>query len=434
MERTIIEELIRWKESTQRKPLILWGARQTGKTWILREFGRTQFQDCLYVSFYNNKRMAQIFEEDYDVRRIINALEIETHTRITPEKTLIIFDEVQNAGSVVESLKYFCEDAPEYAICAAGSLLGVALHEGISFPVGKVDELRLHPMSFEEFLRAVEEPALAEYLSQGDAARINEFLDRYTELLKKYYVVGGMPEAVERFRTGGSYDAVRQAQLSILHQYEGDFGKHIPPNEISRVRMVWNAVPAQLAKENKKFFFGGIKKGARSREYETAIQWLIDAGLLHRVHKVAKPALPLKAYLEPTSFKLFFLDVGLLGAMSELDPEMILQGNHAFTEFKGALTEQYVQQELCARTPYTLYYYASEKAAYEVDFLIQKDGDVTPIEVKAQENLKSHSLKVYHDKYGPKRSYRTSMAGYREQDWMTNIPLPAIQMIKKHGI
>lgn len=429
MKRLISDRLLQWKNKKNRKPLILWGARQAGKTWALQEFGRTQFQNCLYISFYNNKKMAQIFEADYDVHRILNALEIESHTVIRPEETLIIFDEVQNAPRVVESLKQFCEEAPEYAIASAGSLLGVALHDGVSFPVGKVDELFLHPMSFREFLWAVDEERLAAYIAAKDAVRINEFQERYKEYLKQYYVVGGMPEAVLRFVESRRFEEARNVQLSILHQYEGDFGKHIPATEIARVRMVWNAIPMQLAKENKKFFFGGIKKGARSKDYETAIQWLVDAGLITRIHKVAKPATPLKSYLDQSSFKLFLVDVGLLGALSELDAHSILYGNQAFTEFKGALTEQYVQQQLIAETSYPVYYYASEKSTYEMDFLLQIDGQMAPLEVKAEENLKSHSLRVFHEKYMPPRSYRISMSGYREQDWMTNIPLWAVEML-----
>ena len=427
MYRNILADLLRWKDKKNRKPLILWGARQTGKTWTLQEFGRTRFDDVVYISFFNNRKMTRLFEADYDIRRIINAIEVEMHVRIKPEKTLIIFDEVQNAGRVVESLKYFCETAPEYAVAAAGSLLGVALHEGISFPVGKVDELFLHPMSFYEFLLAMGEDRTAAYLSENDKDRINEFRDHYLSLLKQYYLTGGMPEVIAHYAENRDFEEARQIQLSILHQYEGDFGQHIPAREIARVRMVWEAIPTQLAKENRKFFFGGIRKGARSKEYELAIQWLCDAGLVRRVHKVAKPALPLNAYREPTSYKLFLVDIGLLCAMSELEPGVLLRGDSLFTEFKGALTEQYVQQELAAETAYSLYYYASEKSTYEVDFLTQKDGGIAPLEVKAGENLKSHSLKVFHDKYHPARSFRTSMSGYREQDWMTNIPLWAIR-------
>lgn len=393
----------------------------------MKEFGRTAFADMVYISFYNNSRIASIFDQDYDVHRILNAIEIELHVKIQPQKTLLIFGEVQGAGKVVESLKYFCEDAPEYAVAAAGSLLGVALHEGISFPVGKVDELKLFPMSFEEFLWAMNEEKLADYLHQNNTEEINAFRDRYIELLRSYFVIGGMPAVVLEFSQSGDYPSVREMQNSILHQYEGDFGKHIPPQDIARVRMVWNSIPVQLAKENKKFFFGQIKKGARSKDYETALQWLEDAGLIYRIQKVTKPALPLKSYAELSAFKVYMLDIGLLGALSELDLYVILHKNNAFVEFKGALTEQYVYQQLTCETNYPLYYFATEKSTYEVDFLLQKNAFVVPLEVKAVENLKSHSLQMFHEKYKPWHSYRTSMSGYREQDWLTNIPLWAIQ-------
>ena len=427
MDRKILADLSRWKEKKDRKPLILWGARQTGKTWALQEFGKTRFEEVVYISFFNNRHMAQLFDRDYDVRRIINAIEIELHVKIDPAKTLLVFDEVQNAGRVVESLKYFCEDAPEYAVAAAGSLLGVALHEGVSFPVGKVDELYLFPMSFQEFLLALQEDRLANYLEENDTSHINEFQSRYTELLRQYYLVGGMPDVVAHYAANRDLEEVRRIQLSILHQFEGDFGKHIPPRELPRVRMVWESLPSQLSKENKKFFFGGIKKGARSKEYELAIQWLCDAGLTRRIHKVSKPALPLKSYREQTAFKLYLLDIGLLCALSELDADTLLREDRLFTEFKGALTEQYVQQQLVAETDYTLYYYASEKSTFETDFLIQKNGSIAPVEVKAAQNLKSHSLKAFHEKYQPPLSYRTSLSCYREQDWLVNIPLWAVQ-------
>ena len=427
MRRKLMERLLQWKDRKNRKPLILWGARQTGKTWILKEFGRSAFSDTVYISFYNNTRIASIFERDYDVHRILNALEIELHVRIRPQETLLIFDEVQGAGKVVESLKYFCEDAPEYAVAAAGSLLGVALHEGISFPVGKVDELRLYPMGFEEFLWAMNEEKLADYLQQKETDEINDFRMRYIELLRDYFVTGGMPAVVQEFSQTGDYGSVREMQNSILHQYEGDFGKHIPPQEIPRVRMVWNSIPVQLAKENKKFFFGQIKKGARSKEYEAALQWLEDAGMIYRIQKVSKPALPLKSYAEPSNFKVYILDIGLLGALSELDPYVIIHGNNAFVEFKGALTEQYVFQQLICETTYPLYYFATEKSTYEVDFLLQKDASFAPLEVKAAENLKSRSLQMFYEKFEPAHCYRTSMSNYREQDWVTNIPLWAIQ-------
>ena len=421
-----MDRLAEWKDKPARKPLLLWGARQTGKTWLLKEFGKQYFENTVYISFYKNERIASIFSGDYDVDRIIRAIEIEMHVTIRPEQTLLIFDEIQGCLPALESLKYFCEDANEYAVAAAGSLLGVALHEGTSFPVGKVDELQLHPMSFEEFLEGTGEGKLAEILREREIGEINQFRERFRECLRRYYIIGGMPEAVDRFSRNGDYDEVREIQLSILSQYEGDFGKHINERELPRIRMVWNSLPMQLAKENKKFFFGQIKKGARQKDFEVAIQWLVDSGLVIKVNKVSKLAMPLKAYVDFSAFKLFLLDVGLLGAMSELDPNSVMLGSDIFTEFKGALTEQYVLQQIKAETSYTPYYYAGEKSTYETDFLIQKGRDIIPIEVKAEENVKSKSLRVFVDKFKPGDAVRTSMSDFRQQEWMRNIPLWAI--------
>lgn len=429
MKRKIVAELEAWKKKKNRKPLILWGARQVGKTWTLKEFGASCYDDIVYISFYNNSRLASIFEKDYDIKRIIEALEIELHTRINEGTTLLVFDEVQNAPRVVESLKYFCEDAPGYHVAAAGSLLGVALHEGVSFPVGKVDEVYLYPMSFSEFLIALEEEKLASFIAERREDEINDFSDRYMDLLRQYCLVGGMPEVVESYRQNRDLREARMIQRTILSQYEGDFGKHVKPTELPRIRMVWNALPAQLSKENKKFFFGKIKKGARSKEYEIAIQWLKDAGLIRVVKKVSKPSVPLKAYEEQTAFKIFMNDIGLLGALSELEPESFTEED-LFVEFKGALAEQFVLQELICETSLTPYYYSSDKAHFEVDFLCQKEGGLLPIEVKAGENLRSKSLKVFCDKYKPKMAVRISAAKMRRQDWMINIPLWAVKLLE----
>ncbi len=426
MERLLMKDLCTWKSSEHRKPLILWGARQTGKTWLMREFGKRYFEKTVYITFYNNKRIASIFESDYNIDRIINALNIELHTDIEPENTLLIFDEVQFAPKVVESLKYFCENAPEYPVVAAGSLLGVALHEDISFPVGKVNELHLYPMSFEEYLIACGEEKLANYCVDYRCDEVSDFSERYISYLKEYYCIGGMPEVVSRYLENRDFEEARALQLDIIHQYEGDFGKHIMPNELPRIRMVWNSIPIQLAKENRKFFFGQIKKGARHKDFEMAIQWLCDSGLIYKVHKVSKPAMPLKAYIDFSAFKLYMLDVGLLGAISELDTGSIISGNEIFTEFKGALTEQYVLQQMIAQTPYTPYYYSGDKSTYEVDFLIQKKNKIIPVEVKAEDNLKAKSLKVFCEKFKPYTAYRISMNRYRKQEWMENIPLWAV--------
>ena len=399
-----------------------------GKTWLLKEFGRVAFENTLYISFYNNKKDAEIFEKDYDTKRIISALEIQHHIKINAQRTLIIFDEVQAAPKVVESLKYFCEDAREYAVVAAGSLLGVSIHEGVSFPVGKVNTLHLYPMSFSEYLRAVGEERLADLIEEKNAGNplVSDLSETFVPLLKDYYFVGGMPEAVKTFAESRDYDKVRVIQNEIVSQYEGDFGKHVEAKELPRIRMVWSSLPMQLAKENKKFFFGQIKSGARMKEFEIAIQWLCDAGLVYKVHKVSKPAVPLKSYVSFSDFKVYLCDIGLLGALSELDKESVINGNDIFVEFNGALTEQYVLQELKATTCYILYYYSGEKSTYEVDFLIQKGKDVIPLEVKAEENLKAKSLKFYSEKFSPPTAIRTSMSKYRKQDWLTNVPLWAV--------
>lgn len=431
MQRNFIKQLENWKKAPNRKPLILWGARQVGKTWIMQEFGKQFFKNMLYISFYNNKKDADVFNADYDTKRILITLEIQHHTKIEPQNTLIIFDEIQSAPKVVESLKYFCEEAPEYAVIAAGSLLGVSIHEGISFPVGKVDELRLFPMSFSEYLRAVGEESLAELIEKKDVKNplVSDLRESFIPHLKNYFFVGGMPEAVKTFAETKDYDKVRSVQNAIVNQYEGDFGKHVAPNELPRIRMVWHSLPMQLAKENRKFFFGQIKKGSRMKDFEIAIQWLCDAGLVRKVNKVTKPAMPLKAYISFTDFKLYMNDIGLLGALSELDKESVVEGNDIFTEFKGALTEQFVLQEVLATTVYTPFYFSGEKSTYETDFLIQKGKNIVPIEVKSEENLKSKSLKFYCDKFQPEYAVRTSMSNFREQDWMTNIPLWAISGI-----
>lgn len=426
MKRYAMQQLIEWKNKPNRKPLILKGARQVGKTWLMKEFGQTQFEKVAYVTFYNNQRMKRVFNDDYDIDRIIMNINIETKVEVTPGDTLIILDEIQEAPRAIESLKYFCENAPEYAIVAAGSLLGVAIHEGVSFPVGKVDTLELHPMSYREFLEAMGETSLAELLAKKDFRLINDFSDKYIFWLKNYYYVGGMPEAVGFFSEHKDYVEVRNIQKALLAQYEDDFGKHAGSSDLARIRMVWNSIPLQLAKENKKFFFGQIKAGARMKDYEIAIEWLLDCGLIKKVYRVNKPAVPLKAYMDFSAFKLFLVDVGLLGAMSELDAESILEGNDIFVEFKGALTEQYVLQELVAETDYTPYYYTSESAKYEMDFMIQKGKHVVPIEVKAETNLRAQSLKAYYQKFAPAYAARVSMANYREEEWLTNIPLYAV--------
>lgn len=425
MQRFAIEQLVAWKNRPKRKPLIIKGARQVGKTWLMKEFGRQNFKKVAYVSFYNNKRMAKVFEDDFDVERLIMNINIETKTEVTPEDTLIIFDEIQEAPRALESLKYFCENAPQYAIVAAGSLLGVALHKNISFPVGKVDMLDLHPLSFREFLCAMGEEQLEQMLRDKNYTLINDFSTKYIFWLKNYYYVGGMPEIVDFFAQHKDYVEVRRLQQAILEQYEDDFGKHTDKNDLARIRLLWNSIPMQLAKENKKFFFGQIKKGARLKDFELAIEWLADCGLITKVYKVNNPAVPLKAYIDFTAFKLFLLDVGLLSALSELDAESILEGNEIFKEFKGALTEQYVLQQLVSDTAYTPYYFGTDSNTFEMDFTVQKGKLVVPIEVKAETNQQAKSLKVYCQKYQPEYAVRISMNNYRVEDWLVNLPLYA---------
>jgi predicted AAA+ superfamily ATPase len=426
MQRFAMKKLEAWKNDDNRKPLVIMGARQVGKTWLMKEFGRLYYKKVAYISFYNNEAMKHVFEQDYDINRIVSAINIEVGFTISSDDTLIIFDEIQNAPKAFESLKYFYEDAPEYHIMVAGSLLGVALHEGISYPVGKVTTLNLYPLNFREFLYAVGEKGLADALETKDYDLIDSFSEKYIYYLKNYFYVGGMPEVVSKFINNNDYIAARELQKEIVLQYKGDFGKHISPNELPRINMVWDSIPMQLAKENKKFFFGQIKKGARSAEFEKAIQWLVDSGLVYRVHKVNEPHIPLSAYKELSFFKLFFVDIGLLGAMSELDLHSVIEGNRLFVEFKGALTEQYVLQQIMSDTTYTPYYYGTASATFEQDFLIQKGMDAVPIEVKAETNIHSKSLKAFYDKFHPSISIRLSLLNYKEQDWLVNIPLYAV--------
>jgi len=429
MKRAEIEALIKWKDSENRKPLIIRGARQVGKTWLMKSFGKAQYEESAYVNFESNKMLAQIFADDFNIQRIITALQIETGLIIKPCTTLIILDEIQEAPGALTSLKYFQENAPEYHVISAGSLLGVALSGHTSFPVGKVDFLDLYPLSFIEFLGALNQQPLIDLLKSRDWALIKSFKLKYIQLLKQYYFVGGMPEGVLSFTKNGDFDEVREIQKRILSSYEQDFSKHAPNEIVPRIRMLWNSMPAQLAKENKKFIYGIIKQGARAKDYELALSWLIDCGLLHKVSRTAKPAMPLKAYEDFNAFKLFVVDVGLLGAMVDMDVKTLLEGNNVFEEFKGALTEQFVLQQLMTINGVTTYYWSAESATAEIDFLLQYAGQIIPVEVKAEENLKAKSLKVFCQKYNPTTAIRTSMSDYRKEDWFTNLPLYAISEI-----
>lgn len=429
MYRSAIKKLKEWKNKEDRKPMILMGARQVGKTWIMKEFGKNEYAKVAYTSFYNNERMNDVFDMDFDIDRIIMNLNIESGVSITPNDTLIILDEIQNAPKALESLKYFCEDAKEYHVIAAGSLLGVAVHENVSFPVGKVDMLDLYPFSFREFLLAMDEKSLVMALDSKDFSIIDNFSDKFLFWLKNYYYIGGMPAVVDSFRRNKDYVKTRQIQKDILRQYEQDFGKHVDAKNLPRIRMVWQSIPIQLAKENKKFFFGQIKKGARSSDFEIAIQWLMDSGLIYKVNRVNEPHMPLKAYINMSAYKLFILDIGLLGALSDLPAKTILEKDEIFVEFKGAFTEQYVLQQLICDTQYTPYYYGTDKSTFEQDFMIQMEDRIVPIEVKAEGNVYSQSLKAYCEKYHPKKAVRFSTLKYVDQGWMVNIPLYAISTL-----
>ena len=427
MKRFAIRELEKWKESPRRKPLIVEGARQVGKTWLVKEFASTHYRNLVYVNFEEQIYLRDLFKTDFDIERILTAIKASTHETITPGETLIFLDEIQEAENGLTSLKYFCENAPELHVVAAGSLLGIELHRNSSFPVGKVRFMTLRPMSFLEFLIAVGEDGLEKILSVRDWTNTAMFSSRLKEYLKMYYYVGGMPEAVLAFSLRRDFDEVREIQQEILHSYDFDFSKHAPLEIVPRIRQLWTSLPAQLSKENRKFIYGLVKSGARAREYEAALQWLIDGGLIYKVCNVSAPRIPLKSYEDESAFKLFALDVGLLGAMSTLDSKTIVEGNRIFTEFKGALTEQYALQELILH--HDPFYFAKPNSQLEIDFLIQEDGNVIPIEVKAEENLRARSLRQFVADYLPQAAYRLSMSDYRKEAWMTNIPLYAIETL-----
>lgn len=431
MYRMAIEKLYKWKESKHRKPLIIEGARQVGKTWLMKEFGSKAYADTIYINFDSNSRMAELFAPDLNTDRLITGIELYAGRKIDSNHTLLIFDEVQEVPRALSSLKYFCEDAPQYHIICAGSLLGIALHEGTSFPVGKVDFLRLYPMSFKEFLMATAKEQYAGLLDKQDFPMIAVFKQVYIDALKHYYFVGGMPEAVQHFAEEKDFNAVREIQKRILAAYEQDFSKHAPAEIVPKIRMVWNSIPTQLAKENKKFIYGLVREGGRAKEYELAIMWLCDCGLIHKISRVNRAGIPLKAYEDLKAFKLFMVDVGLLSCMTGLRQRTLLDGNDLFTEFKGALTEQYVCQQFKTLEDLEIYYYTNDRGSCEVDFVIGTGERIVPVEVKAEINLKAKSLKTYREKFNPEISIRTSMADYREESWLIDLPLYAVEGIYK---
>jgi hypothetical protein len=395
----------------------------------MKEFGRTAYADTVYINFDSNSRMAELFASDLNTDRLVMGLELYVGRKIAPDNTLIIFDEVQEVPRALASLKYFYEDAPQYHIVCAGSLLGIALHEGTSFPVGKVDFLKLYPLSFKEFLMATDNERFAELLDKQDFEMVTTFKQTYIDALKQYYFVGGMPEAVQSFIENKDFTEVREIQKRILAAYEQDFSKHAPNEIVPKIRMVWNSIPSQLAKENKKFIYGLVREGGRAKEYETAILWLTDCGLVHKVSRVNAGGIPLRAYEDLKAFKLFVLDVGLLSCMTGLRQRTLLDGNDLFVEFKGALTEQYVCQQLQTIDDLGVYYYTNDRGSCEVDFVVDTGEMIVPLEVKAEVNLKAKSLKTYREKYSPELAVRTSMADYKKEDGLVNLPLYAIEQI-----
>lgn len=430
MERNIFNELKKWKDDPNRKPLIIRGARQVGKTWLMKELGRMCYKQVVYVNLDTDSIAQTLFMQDLDVKRIVHGLEIAYETKIQPEDTLIILDEIQEVPQAISTLKYFCEQLPQYHIITAGSLLGVSLHQSTSFPVGKVDFISLYPLTFSEFLKAIGKNSLLELLESGDFSMIKNFRNEFIDALKLYYYVGGMPEAVASFIDKSDYNDVRQIQKNILTAYEMDFSKHAPYREIPKLRMLWKSVPIQLSKENRKFMYSQVKTGSRAKDYENALLWLSDCGLIRKVNRISKPAIPLSAYEDLKDFKIYLLDVGLLGALSDISAKTLIEGNKIFTEFKGALTEQYVCQQLTA-SGLPLFYWARERGDAEVDFVIQNGEQVLPLEVKAETNLRAKSLKVYYEKYEPEIAIRTSMSDYERQDWLMNIPLYAVEQLSR---
>ncbi len=426
MERSIYSSLKKWKDSPTRKPLILQGARQVGKTYILKEFGAREYSEVVYINCDDNNDMQNMFV-DYDVDRIIRSLSAISGISIKPSTTLLILDEIQEVERGLASLKYFCEKAPEYHVAVAGSLLGITLHEGTSFPVGKVDMLYMYPMDFEEFLLAMGKEQLVELLRSKSWAALTPLRGMLTELLRQYYFVGGMPEAVKTYVERGDIWEVRSIHSKIIDAYRNDMSKHVPKQQVQRINMVWNSIPSQLARDNKKFIYGALRKGARANDFEIAIQWLVDSGLVHKVHRISKPVVPLKFYEDMASFKLFLLDCGLLGALSETPPEQILIGDNVFEEYKGAFTENYVLQQLKSLPRTFVYYYSNDNSTLEIDFVVQHEAHVIPIEVKAEENLRAKSLRQFVTDNSGLHGVRFSMSDYREQDWLTNVPLWAVR-------
>lgn len=430
MKRDLYEKLLEWKNNADRKPLIVNGARQVGKTYLLQEFGQKEYKKTAFFSLDRNPMAAHVFEQGAPVSDILLSLSAISNIDITPHDTLIVLDEIQDCPKALEALKFFREDAPDYHVAVAGSLLGLSLHNSVSYPVGKVDELRLYPMTFPEFLEAAGKNRMAEILKSGNWTVINMLGDECIKLLRQYYYVGGMPAAVLAFVEQRGLQAVRQIQQQIIRDYRRDFSKHAPAGEVPRINMVWDSIPAQLARENKKFIYGALRKGARATEFEIAIQWLIDAGLAYKVMRVNSPQMPLKFYEDFNAFKLFMLDVGLTGAMTDTTAESMLVDNRVFSEYKGAFTELYVFTQL-KTLGFPIYYHSMSNSTIEIDFLLQLNGRVVPVEVKAETNVKAKSMRTFISKHPELTGIRFSMLPYQKQDWLVNIPLYACMMLNK---
>lgn len=423
MERLVLQRLKEWKERKDRKPLIVNGARQVGKTWALREFAKREYAKEAYIICRKNELVEQVFKQDFNVERILLSLSAIINVDITPGDTLIILDEVQEIPEAIEALKYFCENAPEYHIAVAGSLLGISLHHDVSYPVGKVNEIDIYPMSYGEFLLAKGEKQCYQLLEEQNFEITNLLHEKYVDLLRQYYYVGGMPEAVKKYVESGALKEVRRIQKEILKGYERDFSKHSPKEQIERIKMVWKSIPSQLFKDNKKFIYGALRQGARAKDFEIAIEWLVDSGLLYKVPRCTKPALPLDIYEDFSVFKLYLLDIGLLGAMVNVDPAQILINNQIFSEYKGGMTEEYVLQEMKSRNISPIYYHKTDDSRLELDFVIQYKGKLLPIEVKAEGNVRANSLMSLLKANPDLQAVRFSMLPYKKQEQLFCVPL-----------
>lgn len=438
MKRDLYQKLLLWKENPDRKPLVIKGARQVGKTWLVKEFGNQEFEGFVVLNADKDPRVREIFEHGFRVERMISDMEVISGQTIVPGKTLIFIDEVGDAPKALAALKYFCEDAPQFHVIVAGSLLGLAIHKGVSFPVGKVDELTLYPLSFAEFVRARLGEKSYQRLTSDPLEELSSLHSVFVEALREYYFIGGMPEAVQAAIDGKEYKVIRNIQKQILSDYALDISKHADPAILGRIHQVWNSIPQQLAKSNKKFVYADIQRGARAKDFELAIEWLKDAGIVYRVPRVRKAGLPLKFYEDFSAFKLFMVDHGLMGAQVDAPISEILLGKNVFEEYRGTFTEQYVYEQLICSAETGIFYYDSDRSKLELDFLMQGENVLAPIEVKAEENLRSKSLRQFCLDYPDARAYRLSMSEYRQQEWLTNLPLYAAirlaPMIEGNGV